>query len=221
MEVRPGDFVNIQTAEVVTLSDTDLGMVFAKVSLTQRGFTSFGSKIDPGYSGRLLLSFTNNGHSIQQIRPGQAICMISIVVMDQDAGKGYQPSPTSPPPSRPVVTLSLEATADERKLYERSFSRAQLNLFDLLPRLHAKVRGLEETVNVTRRQALVGFLTSTVPTMVLGGLVITLAVVTITGGTDSAFNKAAETVPALPLGLSMLALVLGVVAIILSLVRKP
>ena len=120
LEVRPGDFVNIQTAEVISLEPTDLGLVFAKVSLTQRGFTSFGSKIDPGFRGRLLLSFANNGHTVERLSPGQRICMVSILVLDEAVDKRYVSSFVSAPPSRPVVIV------DRRK-------GSALGLFQVVP----------------------------------------------------------------------------------------
>ena len=206
MEVRPGDFVNIQTSECVSLDVSDIGFVFAKVSLTRRGFTSFGSKIDPGYSGRLWLSFANNGHSIEVLRQGQPICMVSIMVLDDEAGASYVAPQNNSLPFRPVVTLSLEVTPDQRKKYERSYSRANMELFDLLPQVKDRVQKLEETVNGTRRAMVIGFLTSTVPAVVLGMLVLTLTLVTLIAGLNSAARELTDAVPSLPLVFSALSL---------------
>ncbi|MCH8207110.1 MAG: hypothetical protein IH956_08905 [Chloroflexi bacterium] len=106
-------------------------------------------------------------------------------------------------------------------MYERSFSRAQLRLFDMLPVLHAKYQELQDAVNVTRRQWFTGFLTSSVPTVVLGFLVIALTVVTIAGETDPILSRMQDGVSNLALFLSMASLTVSVVVLLLWLVRKP
>ncbi len=216
MEVRPGDFVNIQTEEAVNLKSTDFGMIFAKVTLTQRGFTSFGSKIDPGYHGRLLLSFANNGHSSETLRKGQPICMIAIMVLDSDTEKQYSRGISIPPTSRPVVTLSLDATAEERRSYDRAFSRGQMALYDLFFRLNGKFNDVVRMVNVTRRDIVVGFLTTTVPTIVIGLLVVVLTLLALSTGLNTLTDRIATAVPNVPLWLSMLATLVAIVALFIA-----
>ena len=219
MKVRPGDFVNVQTAETVTLTSNQFGFVFAKVSLTQRGFTAFGSKIDPGFSGRLMLSFVHNGYSVQKLRKGTVVCMVSLVSLDHDACKTYLPSLMAAPPSRPVVSLSLEADSEERKLYKQSFSRAQLEIFDDLCKLHLKLQKLQESADTSRRQVFLGFLT-TLPTVILGLLVVAIAVVALAGESDSVITQAQDALPSVPFILSCVSVAIALTALYFSWGRK-
>lgn len=220
MEIRPGDFVNVQTAETVTLTCNQFGLIFAKVSLTRRGFTAFGSKIDPGFNGRLMLSFMHNGHSIQKLREGSVICMVSIVEMGKDVGKPYSPSPIIAPTYRPVVSLSLEASDNERGSYNNSFSRAQLQIFDSLRKLHPKFLDLQESMNVSRRQVFIGFLTTTLPTVVLGLIVASIALIALLGASESFVTRVQKGGPLFPIILSCFSVAIASVALYFSWRRK-
>lgn len=209
MEIRPGDFVNIQTAEELTLEDTDFGFVFAKVSLTQKGFTSFGSKIDPGYRGKLLLSFANNGHNIVTIRKGQSICMVSILVSENSSGYSYTPKPQTPQLSRSIVTMSLDAEPEEVEEYNKAFTRGQMQLFKMFRKLNDRFKDVQETVNVNRRDILTGMLTTTVPTIVIGLLVIIITIFAFTVDPDSVATRVQGSADKLPLIMSGIALVVS------------
>ena len=75
-EVRRGDFVIIDTAEDLRVSDSYLGMVFPKVSLTLRGLSQSAGKVNPGFNGRLRIPLKNEGYETVKLKKGTRICNV-------------------------------------------------------------------------------------------------------------------------------------------------
>ena len=70
----PGSAVVIETMEEVQLPERMFGYVVPKVGLLQLGLTNTSSKIDPGYSGHLLITVFNAGRNREVLRPAQRFC---------------------------------------------------------------------------------------------------------------------------------------------------
>ena len=77
LEVRPGDFVIVETDEYLRVPDTHLGLVFPKVSLTLRRLFQSGGKVDPGFKGRLRIALKNEGHEVVELKRGDPICNVA------------------------------------------------------------------------------------------------------------------------------------------------
>src|SRR5205823_2783785 len=107
LEVYHGDFVTILTKESVNLRNrADIfGLVFSKVSFASRGLSHVGTKIDPGFEGKLKLSFENRGYEVFQITENTSICNVAFIEIPDTGGK-YFPSDADFLPSS-VIRTSL------------------------------------------------------------------------------------------------------------------
>ena len=89
-----GDFVTIETKESVNLRErADIfGLVFSKVSYTGRGLSHVGTKIDPGYVGKLRLSFENRGYEVFEIDEKTRICNVAFLQVPNGGGELHFPT---------------------------------------------------------------------------------------------------------------------------------
>lgn len=74
----PGSAVIIQTEEYVHFPRRTFGYIVPKVTLLQSGISNTVSKVDPGYSGPLLVTLFNLGKEVVEIKRYQRFCSISI-----------------------------------------------------------------------------------------------------------------------------------------------
>jgi deoxycytidine triphosphate deaminase len=96
--VRHGDFVVVWTEETLHVRDDWFGLVCSKVSLIGQGLTHFGTKVDPGFEGKLQLSFRNDGHRVIKLKRGQPICNVIFLRLPKATGATYKrelPRPTT------------------------------------------------------------------------------------------------------------------------------
>jgi dCTP deaminase len=77
--------VLIETEESLHLPRTVFGVVLTKVSLTQKGVTNTPSKVDPGYSGPLIITVTNFGREPVKLKRGEKLCSILFLRMESPA----------------------------------------------------------------------------------------------------------------------------------------
>ena len=84
----------IETEEEVRLPKTMFGLILPKVSLLQRGLSSPATKIDPGYSGRLVITLFNHGKRKVRLSRRAPLCSLQFVSFGFGAkaygGKGKQ-----------------------------------------------------------------------------------------------------------------------------------
>ncbi len=85
--LEPNSSVIIETMESVIFPKSRFGHIVPKVRLLQRGISNTSSKIDPGYSGLLLVTLFNLGKRTVPLKRGQKFC--SLYVME--VGKGVIP----------------------------------------------------------------------------------------------------------------------------------
>jgi deoxycytidine triphosphate deaminase len=76
--IRPKSLVSIQTQESVSFPTCRFGYVMSKVDLLERGLTNAASKIDPGYSGHLLVTVFNLGPNTIHLRAGDPFCTLVV-----------------------------------------------------------------------------------------------------------------------------------------------
>jgi len=77
LEVRPGDFVIVDTDEYLRVPDSCLGLLLPKVSLMLRGLSQSGGKVDPGFRGRLRVALKNEGYEVVKLKRGEPICNVA------------------------------------------------------------------------------------------------------------------------------------------------
>lgn len=77
--LRPGAALIIQTEETICLPRALYGIIAPKVSLLQKGVSNTFSKVDPGYSGPLLISLFNLGKATIELKRGDQFCAISFL----------------------------------------------------------------------------------------------------------------------------------------------
>jgi dCTP deaminase len=82
IELLPGNAVIIQTEEEVRFPLRLFGQILPRVSLLALGIANTPSKIDPGYSGRLLITTFNHGKRTEKLRRGQGFCSLHLLTVE-------------------------------------------------------------------------------------------------------------------------------------------
>jgi dCTP deaminase len=106
IELLPGNVVIIQTEEEVRFPSRLFGQILPRVSLLALGIANTPSKIDPGYSGRLLITTFNHGKRTEKLRRGQGFCSLHLLTVEDGVipfngpGKQHTGLPRSSPLQR-------------------------------------------------------------------------------------------------------------------------
>jgi dCTP deaminase len=80
----PGSAIIVETMEVVSFPKYRFGHIVPKVSLLQEGVSNTSSKVDPGYSGHLLITIFNLGKKKIELEKGKRFCSLYIIeISDQ------------------------------------------------------------------------------------------------------------------------------------------
>jgi dCTP deaminase len=87
IELLPGNSVIIETEEEVHFPKWLFGQIVPKVSLLQQGIANTPTKIDPGYSGPLLITAFNHGKQPVQLARGDRFCAMFV----QTVADGVRP----------------------------------------------------------------------------------------------------------------------------------
>ena len=74
IKISPQSAVIIRTMEEVRFPCGLFGHIVPKVSLLQDGVANTPTKIDPGYSGHLLITTFNHGRKAVKLKAGQPFC---------------------------------------------------------------------------------------------------------------------------------------------------
>lgn len=82
--IKPRHAVIIYTQEQVEFPPNLFGIILPKVSLLQYGISNTCSKIDPGYSGKLLVTLFNLGTKTLQIKKGDAVCSLALLSISKE-----------------------------------------------------------------------------------------------------------------------------------------
>jgi deoxycytidine triphosphate deaminase len=82
IELLPGNAVIIQTEEEVRFPSRLFGQILPRVSLLALGIANTPSKIDPGYSGRLLITTFNHRKRTEKLRRGQGFCSLHLLTVE-------------------------------------------------------------------------------------------------------------------------------------------
>jgi len=83
IKLLPGGAVIVETEEVVHFPKSRFGQIVPKVSFLQKGVSNTASKVDPGYSGHLLITVFNLGKKKITLRRGQRFCSLYILQVDE------------------------------------------------------------------------------------------------------------------------------------------
>jgi len=143
-----GDFVTIETKESVNLSGRDniFGLVFSKVSYTSRGLSHVGTKIDPGYVGKLRLSFENRGYEVFQITERTSICNVAFLQVPDGVGQEHFPAGSDYMPSSVMRTslrlpfpLKREDSEENRKWFSMEVLQTYVQLSEELEKFRGDV----------------------------------------------------------------------------------
>lgn len=82
IELLPGNAVIIQTEEEVRFPLKLFGQILPRVSLLELGVANTPSKIDPGYSGRLLITTFNHGKRTEKLKRGAGFCSLHLLTVE-------------------------------------------------------------------------------------------------------------------------------------------
>jgi len=106
IELLPGNAVIIQTEEEVRFPRRLFGQILPRVSLLALGIANTPSKIDPGYSGRLLITTFNHGKRTEKLRRKDGFCSLHLLPVEDGVipfnapGKQHTGLPRSSPLQR-------------------------------------------------------------------------------------------------------------------------
>jgi dCTP deaminase len=89
--IHPGELSLASTVERITLPDDLVGWLDGRSSLARLGLMVHvtAHRIDPGWSGSIVLEFYNSGKVPLALRPGMAICAISFETLTAPASRPY------------------------------------------------------------------------------------------------------------------------------------
>ncbi len=89
--IHPGELALAATAETITVPDDLVGWLDGRSSLARLGLMVHvtAHRIDPGWSGAIVLECYNSGKLPLALRPGMAICAISFETLTSPAIRPY------------------------------------------------------------------------------------------------------------------------------------
>jgi dCTP deaminase len=89
--LHPGELALAVTHESVTLPDNIVGWLDGRSSLARLGLMVHvtAHRIDPGWSGRIVLEFYNGGRLPLALRPGMVIGALNFETMSGSAARPY------------------------------------------------------------------------------------------------------------------------------------
>jgi deoxycytidine triphosphate deaminase len=90
--LNPGSALIIQTEEYVHFPRSRFGMIAPKVRLLENGLSTTFSKVDPGYSGHLLITLFNLGQRVRTLHRGSPFCALTVVDV-ADGARLYEKGP--------------------------------------------------------------------------------------------------------------------------------
>lgn len=89
--LHPGELALAVTAEEITLADDVVGWLDGRSSLARLGLMVHvtAHRIDPGWSGAIVLECFNSGKLPLALRPGMTICAINFETLSGPAARPY------------------------------------------------------------------------------------------------------------------------------------
>lgn len=89
--IHPGEFALGHTAERITLPDDLVGIVNGKSSLGRLGLQVHATAgfVDPGFSGTIVLEFSNVANVPILLRPGMKVAQLVFQKLDRSAARPY------------------------------------------------------------------------------------------------------------------------------------
>lgn len=89
--IHPGELILGATLESITIPDDLVGWLDGRSSLARLGLMVHvtAGRIDPGWSGQVVLEFYNNGKLPLALRPGMVICALSFETLSSPALRPY------------------------------------------------------------------------------------------------------------------------------------
>lgn len=88
--LRTGEWAEIETLEIITLSPAIAANFGIRSSITRRGIDWFGGpQVDPGYSGKLYISMLNASNQTYRIEGHEPFCTIEFHHLGKPAETGY------------------------------------------------------------------------------------------------------------------------------------
>jgi dCTP deaminase len=88
--LKPGDWVELETIEEISLSTNIAGTLGIRSSITRKGIDGYcGPQIDPGYNGKLYFNLFNPSSESFKISYGDKMCTITFFRLEKPASKPY------------------------------------------------------------------------------------------------------------------------------------
>jgi dCTP deaminase len=89
VRLDPGAAVIIETEEEVNFPRCRFGHIVPKVTLLQKGISNTSSKVDPGYSGKLLITVFNLGKKTVELKRKEPFCTLYVLNVE-DGSIAYE-----------------------------------------------------------------------------------------------------------------------------------
>ncbi len=94
--IKPRSFIVIATREEIYLPVRKFGYISSRVSNLMKGIVVAPSKVDPGYSGKLMISLFNLGQNDVTLKHGDAFCNLTVFSV-ADGANLYDKEAKGPP----------------------------------------------------------------------------------------------------------------------------
>lgn len=132
LKMQHGDFVHVFTAERIKMPKNWFGMIYAKVSLAYRGLTHLGTKIDPGFDGKLLLTFRNDGNNVIELKKGDRVCNVAFFEIPEPE-RAYEPQALKIIVERLETPISLRYALKDEDIVKlgKFYSRELIDFYRL------------------------------------------------------------------------------------------
>jgi deoxycytidine triphosphate deaminase len=181
LELFHGDFARVFTYENLTVPSDWFGMVYGKVSLAGKGLTHLGTKIDPGFEGKLLLTFQYLGNEPLRFKRGDPICNVAFFRIDAQLGKTYVPMGmkvvrvTLRPPLPSFGILPHEQSrGDLRRFYSKELVEFYESINKWTIEQENKVERMIDKVESTNRTIVTGMIVAGLGALLFGCITVFL-----------------------------------------------
>ena len=116
VQIEPYDTLIVETLESISLSKGFSGTIHSSVSkVIPKGLSQISTTIDPGWTGKLLISVHNFYDVPTELRFGERLCTVCFYKVDEEATKGVG----NPPDREDIWDQLLDKSSEKRREEQR------------------------------------------------------------------------------------------------------
>jgi dCTP deaminase len=160
VEIPPGQFGLLITAEIVTVPPDAIGFISIRAGIKFRGLVNVsGFHVDPGFKGQLKFAVYNAGSQTIRLDQGQRVFLIWLCDLDDPTGDVYRSRPSTPN----VITADdvsriagdVASPAELRKRIDELKADSDKRFYELRTELEKKIHAAEQSKLFNRALILV------------------------------------------------------------------